>query len=432
MVAAYALSFVDRQVIGLLVQPLKADLHLSDTQIGILQGPAFVVFYALLGMPLGWLADRVRRTWLIAVGLLLWSLMTAASGLAGSFPALLACRLGVGVGEAALAPAAISLMADLFEPHRRALPMSTFTAGVALGAGLALVLGGSFIAYAAHGVGGLPLLGPWLATRHPWQVVFILAGLTGVPLALMIVLLREPPRQAYDDGVEPTLRLWAHLARRMDVYGPMLGAAALLYLFSNALSAWAPSLFVRGFHWTPAQVGVRLGLVVMGCALAGNLAAGLSARAMAARGRRDAALMSMVIGACVLVPAASLGPLVPSAAFALAAMAAPYFGVALCFGTATAAFVGITPGPLRGQVVALYLLVGNLVGLGLGPVSVGFLLDHMMGDPARVGWALALVGAAASVPGALLLAKALKPYAACAAASAAPTITTAISGQSAA
>jgi MFS family permease len=183
LVAAYAVSFLDRQVLSLLVEPIKHDLGLSDSQIGIVQGPAFGICYALLGLPLGWLADRVDRVRLIALAIAAWSLMTMAGGLASGFGSLLLARMGVGIGEAALVPAAVSLLAELFDAPRRALPLSIFTSGVALGVGLSLTLGASFIAFANGGAHELPVVGALFATRHAWQTVFILAGLCGFPVA---------------------------------------------------------------------------------------------------------------------------------------------------------------------------------------------------------------------------------------------------------
>ncbi|MFM7708352.1 MAG: MFS transporter, partial [Gammaproteobacteria bacterium] len=167
LLAAYSISFLDRLILTLIVQPLKADLGISDTEFGLLQGPAFALFYATMGLPLGWLADRVNRVRLMALAILFWSLMTFLSGLATDYWHLLICRFGVGFGEAALVPAAVSLLADLFPPQRRALPVSVFTAGLAVGSGLALYLGGSFIAFDEQGATGLPLIGPFFEGRAP-------------------------------------------------------------------------------------------------------------------------------------------------------------------------------------------------------------------------------------------------------------------------
>jgi MFS family permease len=408
LVVAYAVSFIDRQVVALLVEPLRHDLRISDTEIGLLQGPAFGLFYAVAGLPLGWLADRVHRVRLIACGILMWSAMTALSGMANSFPALFLARMGVGVGEAALVPAAVSLLADLYPPRRRALPMSVFTSGVSLGIGLALLLGGVFVAFAAHGAERLPVVGPWLAGRHGWQIVFLLAGSLGLPVAVAVSFLSEPKRS--HAGAAPEGDLLSYLRANLGLFLPLLGGAGVIYLFTNALPAWAPTLFVREFHWRAADVGVRLGSLVAPAAIIGSILSGATAHALGRRYGLEAPLRVMVIGAALLTPIALLGPLSPTPGLALASVAAMYFAFSLCFGVATATFVAATPPRLRGRMVALYLLIGNLIGLGFGPVVVGFLLDHLPGGGAKVGAALAITAAISVVPGVALLGLALRRY----------------------
>ncbi len=416
LVAAYAVSFVDRQILSLLVDDLHRGLHVDDAHIGLLQGPAFGVFYAVLGMPCGWLADRVSRVRLIATGLLLWTVMTALGGLAPDFWTLFATRMGVGVGEAALVPAAVSLLADTFPRERRVLPLAVFTGGVSLGTGLALALGGGLVAFARGGAGDLPLIGGWLAAQTPWQAVLVMAGSLGIPLAFIMLLFREPPRQGLHPGDAPQVSLFAWLGQNRRLFLAMFGGAAMLYIFSNAFSAWLPSLFIRGFGWGPAQVGAALGLPIAGIAVSGNFLGGGIATLLARRGHANATAMTMALGALVMVPVAILGPLAGDAATARAAAIGVYFAIALCFGVATASFVAVTPAALRGQVVALYLLIGNLFGMGLGPPAVGLLLDRFFQDPARVGTALAIVGGITVTSGAALLLLALRRHAARAAA----------------
>ncbi len=401
---AYAVSFVDRQIIGLLVEPIKADLHISDTRIGLLQGPAFGLFYTILGLPLGWLSDRTHRVRLIAAGITLWSVMTVLCGLANSFESLFFARMGVGIGEAVLVPAGISLLADRFKPEDRALPMSVFTSGLSLGAGMALLLGGWFVAFAGSGAATLPLIGTWLAGIKSWQVAFVLAGLLGVPVVATLLLMNEPARGNTVGNVLPeSSSAFTYLRGSWRLFLPMLGGTAMLYLFSNALAAWMPTIFIRQHGWTPAEVGVRLGLLIMGCAITGNLISGTLATRLARRGIADAALRPMMMGAALMLPSAALACFAGNPSTAIAGFMLLYFGVALCFGVATTAFVMITPPGLRGRVVAIYLLVGNLLGLGLGPPSVGLLVDHVLHDPARVGTGLAIVAAPTLLIGLLLL-----------------------------
>jgi MFS family permease len=411
LVAAYALSFVDRQILSLLVEPLKTDLHITDTQIGLLQGPAFGLFYSVLGLPLGWLADRVNRVRLIAIGIFLWSVMTISCGLATDFGGLFLGRVGVGVGEATLVPAAISLLADLFKPQRRALPMSVFTAGLSLGAGLALVLGGSFILYAKSGAATLPLVGAWLGQHHPWQVVFLMAGAAGVPVTLAVLALSEPSRQTADSlshNTDAPAGGGAYLKAHWKLFAPLLAGTSLLYLYTNALAGWMPSLFIRSFGWTPMQVGLRLGFWIMAAAVTGNIASGFVATAIARRGQVDAPLRTMLIGSGLMVPVSLLAALAPTPSLAMVGVIFIYLSTALCFGIATTTVVAVTPGRLRGLMVALYLLLGNLVGMSLGPLSVGVLLDRVLHDPRKVGWAIAAV-AAATIPAGFLLMRSIRP-----------------------
>jgi MFS family permease len=316
--------------------------------------------------------------------------------------------MGVGVGEAALVPAAVSLLADLFPPRRRALPMSVFTAGVSLGIGLALLLGGVFVAFAAHGAERLPVVGAWLARRHGWQIVFLLAGSLGLPVALAVSFLSEPKRS--HAVAAPGGDLLSYLRANLGLFLPLLGGAGVIYLFTNALPAWAPTLFVREFHWRAADIGVRLGSLVAPCAVGGSILSGVTAHALGRRYGLEAPLRVMLIGAVLLTPIALLGPLSSTPGLALASVAAMYFAFSLCFGVATATFVAATPSHLRGRMVALYLLIGNLIGLGFGPVVVGFLLDHLPGGGGKVGVALAITAAISVIPGVALLGLALRRY----------------------
>lgn len=416
LLAAYAVSFLDRQILTLLVQPIKLDLGITDTEIGVLQGPAFGLFYATMGLPLGWLADRVHRVRLMAVAIVFWSAMTLASGFATEYWQLLLCRFGVGFGEAALVPAAVSLLADLFEPQRRALPVAVFTAGLAVGSGLSLILGGSFIAFAERGATSLPIIGEWFVGHEPWQVVFMLAGFAGAPIALLVLCLREPRATTAVSATDAEWRslgaAWRHLVRQRAFIVPMLASMCALYVISTAVSAWLPSVFIRDYAWTPIEVGRWLGPVILGCALLGNFIAGFMSQALAARGVTDAVLRTIFAGACVMVPCAVLVGIAASAQLSLLLAGLLFAALAVTFSIASLAFVEVTPARLRGQVVALYLLLANFVGLALGPTGVGLLTDSGLPALATVGAALALICLVAGLPGLWWLSRARRAFAA--------------------
>jgi MFS family permease len=409
---AYAVSYIDRQIINLLVEPIKQELAIGDFQIGLLQGIAFGLFYTFLGLPLGWLADRIHRVRLIAGGIILWSAMTILCGLSPSFPFLFLSRMGVGIGEATLVPAAISLLADMFRPDRRAMPMSMFTTGVAIGSGLALILGGQFIGFSGGGVRVVLVIGPLLSEMSSWRVAFILAGIIGIPIAGLILLLPEPHRhveRTTTNDADPESALGFLILHR-SLFLPMLLGVGLLYILTYAVLSWMPSVFVRQFNWTPAAVGQKLGLVILVCSLCGNIASGMLATWLVSRGFVDAPLRAMIIGAYFLVPAAILGPIANSELLALMGAVTIFFSAPLAFGVATAAFTTVTPNQYRGRIVALYLFAGSLLGLGLGPTSVGFLLDNLFGDPQKVGSAIAIISIMVGPVGIWLLTRALGPY----------------------
>ena len=424
LLAAYSVSFLDRQLITLLVQPIKLDLGISDTQMGVLQGPAFGLFYATMGLPLGWLADRMHRVRLMAVAIAFWSLMTFLSGYADEYWQLLLCRFGVGFGEAALVPAAVSLLADLFAPQRRALPVSIFTAGLAVGAGLSLILGGRLIAFAGEGAASLPLIGDWFVGREPWQVVFILAGFAGLPVAMLMLCVHEPrsaattasaTASASGEGWRELGAAFRHLAAERTFFMPMLASMAALFVISTAVSAWLPSVFIRDHGWTPVEVGARLGPVILGCALLGNLFAGLLSRRLVARGIADATLRTIQYGALAMVPLAVLVGFGQPPLMALWLAGALFAATSVTFSIASLAFVEVTPSRLRGQVVAIYLLLANFFGLALGPPGVGLLTDAGWSALATVGAALGLVCLLAGLPGLLWLGRARGAFAAAAA-----------------
>ena len=415
LLSAYAVSFLDRQLLTLLVQPIEATLGITDAEMGLLQGPAFAAFYATMGLPLGWLADRTHRVRLIAAAILFWSAMTAASGLASQYHHLLLARFGVGFGEAALVPAAVSLLADLFSSERRALPVSVFTCGLAVGSGLALTLGGALIGFATSGATDLPLIGYFLNGREPWQIVFILAGFAGLPVAALVTLLPEPRTlQAVDfaNHASATLRdTLRHLGERRTFFIPMLTAMGGLFVVTTSLSAWFPSVFIRDHGWSGPATGYALGSVLMVSALLGNLVGGSASTWLALRGHKDAVLRTMLVGAAVMVPCAALATTAATPQYALGFAAPLYLAMSITFGIAPLAFVEITPPRMRGQVVSIYLLLSNLLGLSIGPPLVGVLTTSGIDVFATVGVALAAVCLVTGLPSLLALHRARGHYA---------------------
>jgi len=380
-------AFLDRQVISLMVGMIKADLLITDSDIGILQGAAFGLVYPLFGIPLGYAADRYSRRWVIFWGIVLWSLAAMGSGLAGTFSTLLAARIGVGIGEAALGPAAVSLLGDIFPRHRLATVMSIYASGSLLGAAGALVIGGAVIHWASGGL-AFPVVGHLAA----WQVAFVVTGFPALAVALFVFLIPEPKRAAAIKGAKPTVawsdvfqfvrRNWHFLACYT------LGYACLLITTWGSL-AWLPAILERQYGWSVLEVGASLGLFTVLTGLPGQLSNGVIVDRMFARGRSDAHLRYYAFAS---VLAAICGVIAPFAATAVLylAITAPLKFVMNYGGVQQATLQIVTPAPLRGRVFALVTVASAVLGSTFGPSIVAFFTDVVFHDDAKVGYSLAL------------------------------------------
>ncbi len=394
-------SSLDRSLISLLVEPLKADLGLSDFQIGLVQGLGFGLFYAVLGVPMGMLVDRFPRRLIVWGGVTVWSLCAAACGLAGSFAQLLIARFGVGAGEATLSPAAYSIIGDHFPPRRLAFVMGVFGAGGILGISAALAVGGMVIAWAEtvrH------VEWPLVGTLKPWQLAFIAAGLPGVLFAFLALLVPENPRghvsghteKAAQAGLAAFLRLrWKLLTFHCTGFG-------IVAMLAYGMMAWAPVYLMRRFGLSTLDAGVTLGLVAGIAGVAGMVFNGWWVDRRFAAGQSDSHLRHYV-WVCAIGGVAAV--LAFSGARTVAHFLVPYTLVYFLqpfTGPAAALIQIVTPPQLRGSVAALFLLVMNLMGLCLGPALVGVLSDFVLRDPARVGDALSLAFVLLSPIGILL------------------------------
>ncbi len=397
---AYIFSFIDRTILALLIDPIKADLGLSDTQMGLLGGFAFVVFYTLMGLPIGWLADRKRRNLIVAVGIFVWSLMTAACGLAKNFGHLLLARVGVGVGEAALSPPAFSIIADYFPPERLGRPMGVYNSGIFMGVALAFMLGGAIVQFfSAQPPIDLPLIGRVV----PWQLAFIVVGLPGILIAGLMLTVREPPRHGGPTAEPASLKgLWAWCKARPGALLAYMFGFAILGMPVQAVFLWAPSFFIRRFEYTPGEVGPTLGLLALIFGAGGMMAGGWLNDWFKSRGHVDAPLRVGVVAAVGSTPFALTAGLAESSTLALALLAPLVFFICCGVSAAPTGLQLIAPNRYRAQVSAIYMLILNLIASGLAPFLVGYFTDNLFGDPTAVGRSLALVGIASPVAAALL------------------------------
>ncbi|MFT3754488.1 MAG: MFS transporter [Pseudoxanthomonas sp.] len=408
LLLAYTLSFVDRQVLGLLVQPIKADLGLSDTQFSILHGFAFAIFYTCVGLFLGRMADHWNRRNLIIIGMVIWILATGAGGYAVGFWSLFAARMLVGVGEAALSPAAYSMLADYFPPHRRARAMSIYTSGVYIGSATAFIVGGLVIqATSKSAEVAIPLLGEF----KPWQAAFIFVALPGILTTALMLSVREPKRREIAASAEKTEKAdLSFVLQNLRVYAPLFLACGVTAMITYGVTAWLPATFIRQWGWTPGQIGPAYGVIILTCGIGGMMFSGFLADHFTARGRQHASLTIAMSATAVLILTGLLFAFAPSPTIALVAIALTTFFLGMPVALAPPILQSVTPNRLRGQVTSIYLLMISLIGLGMGPYLVAVFTDQVFHDELKVGLSLGLVCALAALLGALCLFLAAKPY----------------------
>jgi MFS family permease len=403
-------AFIDRQILGLLVGPVRRDLGISDAQMGILYGLAFALFYTLLGIPLGRAADRASRRAIIGVGIAAWSAMTVLCGMARSYEQLLLARFGVAIGEAALAAPALSLIADYFVPHRRATALSVYTLGVYLGAGLANLVGGALL---ARFDGTAAVVWPVLGEMRPWQQVFVVVGLPGLVIALLMATVREPLRRETGQREERAFtvaEVAQYLGANARTFFCHSMGYALFALVNFATAAWLPTHLIRSYGWSAAQAGITLGTLTSTIGVLGVVVGGRVADVLLARGYTDAKLRVGIIAALGNLVCGAIYTLAPNAALSVGALVPYNFFASFAFGAATAAVQEVTPNRMRAQVGALYLSVVTLVGLGLGPSVVGVLTSAVYGRDTAVRDSLFWVTVVGLSAAAALLAAGLAPY----------------------
>jgi MFS family permease len=412
LVLAYTFSFIDRQILGLLVTPIKRDLNIGDFEVGLLGGLAFALFYTFLGLPIGRLADRANRRNIIAAGIAFWSAMTAVCGLAKSFWALFLARMGVGVGEAALSPPAYSLIADLFPADKLARALSVYSMGIFIGSALAYIVGASVVQLVADAP---PIMLPVIGEIHAWQLTFFIVGLPGLLVALLMFTVREPARRgtAYGKsgtGVIPVREVVAFVWQRRATFGAHFIGFALLAMFGYGTALWIPEFIRRSHGWEIYDAGYVYGFMILVFGIGGVLFGGAVSDWLRNRGRTDAYMRAVMLAACGLAPCAVAFPLVPGEVAMLVLLALTVFLGAMPTGAAAAALQAVTPNQMRAQVSALYLFFANLIGMGIGPALVGFFTDYVLGDDSKLNLSLSLTAAATLPVAALILALGLRPF----------------------
>jgi MFS family permease len=399
-------AFVDRQILGVLVGPIKRDFGISDAEMSYLAA-AFSLFFAVLGLPIARLAGRVGRRNVMAAGVTLWSVFTILCATAQTYARLFVMRIGVGVGEASLNAPSVSLIADYFSRERLGRAMSVYQLGIFVGSGVGYYLGGwitqlTRVQEAWH----VPIIG----VIRPWQSAFLVAGLPGVFIALLLFTIREPSGQSTDThgkGSFGALRRFVGEHRR--TFLTHIFGFSFFALANFGLAFWIPTFFQRTYGWDPASASRVQGLLTMSLGVVGVLAGGWVTDAFVRRGFADGALRAGILGGIGMLVCATAFPLMPTPALAIAALAIVNIFAASPWGAATAALAAVTPAPLRAQAAALFFMVLSVLGGMGGPVAVGHLTDRVFGVD-HVRYSIAAVVAFSMTISVLLLIAGLRAY----------------------
>ena len=406
----YIFSFIDRTTISLIVEPMKRDLQISDTQIGMLQGLAFALLYTFLGLPIARLSDRHSRRAIIAAGVFIWSIMATLCGLARTALQLFVARIGVGVGEAALSPAAYSIITDSFPRSKLGRAFSAYNIGITIGAGVAFLVGG--IVVAAVSRAGATYTLPLLGEVRAWQMVFIVTGAPGIVLPLLLLTIREPIRRGIlrtRSGEStalprPPLReVLSYIWLNRQFYCLHFVALALLAMCGYSVAAWLPTAIIRAYGVSYGQVGKVLGVSTIFMNSTGMLLAGVLCDRLTRKGHKDAPIIVSLISTCGIAVFSCLPTLMPTVTLVWVAIFVSGLTFNAYNGVGPQAVNQVTPNQYRAQVSAVYLFVVNALGLGVGPTLVPLLNDHLFHDPLKIRFSLIIVVFCAALAAVVLL-----------------------------
>lgn len=411
---AYISSFIDRQILALLVEPIKADFQISDTQMSLLIGMSFALFYTLMGLPIGRMVDSRNRRNIISIGIAVWSIMTALGGMVRSFAQFFLARIGVGIGEATLSPAAYSIITDYFPKEKRATAIGFYSMGIFIGASMAYLLGGWIIGY-TQDVDTLVL--PLIGAVKPWQFVFIVLGLPGLLIALLVLTIKEPARRSLNGELRqekapsvPLRDLWAHFKQHGKTYLYLNLGIGSWSILTYGSGAWEPTFLIRTFDYSIREAGVLMGVMLLTISTAGVFFGGWIADRWLKKGQRDAKIRAILWSIILSVPTGLLYPIFDNETLMLVSLGFFLFLTKAPIGLAAAAIQEITPNEMRGQASAVYLFFLNLIGLGLGPTAVALLTDYVFQDEGMLRYSILIIALCSAVLATFCFWKCLVPY----------------------
>jgi MFS family permease len=382
-------SFVDRQILALLVQPIKRDMHLSDTRLSLLMGISFALFYTVFGVIISRLADKTNRRNIIVTGISLWSILTSLCAGVKNYTQFFFARMGVGVGEATLSPSAYSIITDYFPKRKLGLALSVFSMGIFLGSGLALAIGAGLVAHLpTSGTIELPIIGK---VFH-WQKLFLLIGLPGLLISLLLLTIKEPLRKDLlkstgankNPGLTHALKLvFSHPRTFLSI---CIGTAFTAFV-SYGCTSWMPTYFFRTFAWPVPKAGLRFGLVLLLASVSGVLWGGWYADRLKNKGIQHGRLrIGLIAGAGIF--SCCLVPLIHDPNLVLVSLFFPLFFVASPMGASTSAIQELMPNQTRALASAIFLFIINMIGMGLGPLIVAFFTDTIYKDESAIRYSM--------------------------------------------
>ncbi len=402
---------LDMGIMSLLVEPIKHDLHLSDFQISLLLGFAFIVFYTFIGLPLARFVDRSSRTMMLTLGIAAWSVATAASGLAQNFVELFICRVFVGAGELINGPATFSLLADYFPKEKLPRAIGVMQVGQIAGSGLSLLLGGFVIHELMH-VSAIHV--PFIGAIRDWQLVFFAVGLPGLIVAVLMATVREPKRRGLvvegRSAHVPMRAVIKYIVANWRLYAPMFVGLAFGVINASGSMMWAPAFYQRTYGWMPDKTGMITGVATLIFMPIGLVIGIWMSERFTKNGQDDSNLRVMFLSRLIGVPALTLMPLMPNPWAAVILGGFGMLTVALGGPSYNAALQIVTPNQMRGQITALFLFIYFVVGVGLGPTVVATLTDVVLHNPQELRYALALVSIVFGPTSAFILWLGLRPY----------------------
>ena len=394
---AYILSFLDRQLLSLVVTDVKSDLDLTDSQVSIILGFAFALFYTTMGIPIGRLADKKSRRTIIGIGITFWCFMTAATGIVKTYAQLFIARIGVGVGEATLSPSALSIISDYFPKEKRGTAMGFFNMGVSVGSGIALILGGQIVAYFAD---FQPIILPLVGQIYEWQALFIFIGIPGLLVALLMTTIKEPSRKgkmtlvnesgssSEEISIKDTIRF---IYQRKEAYGWLFLSMACSVLIGYAFLSWLPTMYIRSYNIGIPTITLWLGIAFLIGGPFGATMSGWLGDKLYKKYNNSSHVMLFAYSMIILTVAAVLVPLMPSYQTATLMFIPQIVTAAGQTALAPVAMINITPNQLRGQVIAVYFFVISMTGYTLGPTSVALITDFIFKDESLIMYSMSIV-----------------------------------------